>query len=253
MDVSMDILQSIVNKLRGAQHVVVFTGAGVSAESGIPTFRDKLDGLWSNFSAEDLACAEGFKANPKLVWEWYAWRRQMILDAEPNRAHQAIALMETLVPEFTLITQNVDGLHQRAGNTNVIELHGNIHRSRCFDEDIVIDKWMDTDEAPPRCPHCGGLLRPDVVWFGEALPSDSYSLAKEAVRNCTMLFSIGTSSLVYPAAGFPYEAAYRGAMVVQINPSPTELDQATQFSLRGKAGEWMPPIVNATWPESRRL
>jgi len=249
----MDILESIVNKLRYEQRVVVFTGAGVSAESGIPTFRDKLDGLWSKFSAEELACANGFKANPKLVWEWYAWRRKMILDAEPNRAHQAIALMEALVPEFTLITQNVDGLHQRAGSTKVIELHGNIHRSRCFDEDIVIDKWAETDEVPPRCPNCGGMLRPDVVWFGEALSGESYSMAKEAVRNCTMLFSIGTSSLVYPAAIFPYEAIYRGAMVVQINPNQTELDQVTPFTLRGNAGAWMPKIVNATWPKSRRL
>lgn len=249
----MDILESIVSRLRSEQRVVVFTGAGVSAESGIPTFRDKLEGLWSRFSAEELACAKGFKANPKLVWEWYAWRRKMILDAEPNRAHQAIALMETLVPEFTLITQNVDGLHQRAGSTRVIELHGNIHRSRCFDEDTVIEKWAETDQVPPRCPNCGGMLRPDVVWFGEALSDDSYSKAKEAVRNCTMLFSIGTSSLVYPAAVFPYEAAYRGAMVVQINPNQTDLDQVTPFSLRGKAGEWMPAIVNAAWPKSRCL
>jgi NAD-dependent deacetylase len=175
------------------------------------------------------------------------------VDAEPNLAHQAIALMETLVPEFTLITQNVDGLHQRAGSTKVIELHGNIHRSRCFDEDIVIEKWIDTDEVPPRCPHCGGMLRPDVVWFGEGLSGESYGKAKDAIRNCTMLFSIGTSSLIYPAAVFPYEAAHRGAMVVQINPNPTDLDQVTSFILREKAGEWMPAIVNAAWPEARRL
>ena len=243
----MDILESIVNKLRTEQRVVVFTGAGVSAESGIPTFRDKLDGLWSQFSAEELASAKGFKANPKLVWEWYAWRRKMILDAEPNRAHQAIARLQTLVPEFTLITQNVDGLHQRAGSTKVIELHGNIHRSRCFNENIVIETWAETDEIPPRCPNCGGMLRPDVVWFGEQLPKDSYSAALDAVRNCTILFSIGTSSLVYPAAELPYDAAYNGAMVVQINPNETELDKVTPFTLRGTAGEWMPAIVNAAW------
>ncbi len=235
--VYMNILESIVNKLKSGQRVVVFTGAGVSAESGIPTFRDKLDGLWNRFSAEDLDCADGFKASPQLVWEWYAWRRKMIVDAKPNLAHHAIALMETLVPEFTLITQNVDGLHQRAGSTKVIELHGNIHRSRCFDEDIAIDKWAETDEVPPPCPHCGGMLRPDVVWFGEGLSGDTYGKAKEAIRNCTMLFSIGTSSQIYPAAVFPYEAAHRGAMVVQINPNPTDLDQVTSFILRGKAGE----------------
>lgn len=198
----MDMLQSIVNKLHSEQRVVVFTGACVSAESGIPTFRDKLDGLWSKFSAEELACAEGFKANPELVWKWYAWRRKMIAEAEPNPAHQAIARLQTLIPEFTLITQNVDGLHQRAGSKNVIELHGNIHRFRCFEEDIVIEQCDETNEVPPRCSHCGGMLRPDVTWFGEALSGDSYSVAKEAVRNCTLLFSIGTSSLVYPAAVF---------------------------------------------------
>ena len=249
----MDILELLVNKLKGKQRVVVFTGAGVSAESGIPTFRDELDGIWSQFSVYDVASVLGFTYDPKLVWEWHAQLRKTILEAEPNRAHQSIALMETLVPEFTLITQNIDGLHQRAGSTNVIELHGNIHRTRCFDEDVIIDKWTDTNEVPPRCPNCGGPLRPDVVWLGEALAEDSYSRAKEAVRNCTLLFSIGTSSLVYPAAVFPFEAADRGATVVQINPNPTELDQATPYTLRGKAGEWMPTIVNAAWPELRHV
>lgn len=246
-------LESIVNKLDSKQRVVVFTGAGVSAESGIATFRDKFDGLWSEYSVYDVASVLGFTYDPKLVWEWHEWLRKKTLDAEPNRAHQAIALMETLLPDFTLITQNVDGLHQRAGNKNVIELHGNIHRTRCFDENILIEKWADTHKIPPRCPHCGGPLRPDVVWFGEALSEDSYSRAKEAVRDCTLLFSIGTSSLVYPAAIFPFEAAQRGAMVVQVNPNPTELDEVTPYTLRGNAGEWLPLIVNKTWPESRRL
>jgi NAD-dependent deacetylase len=249
----MDILETIVNKFKTDQRVVVFTGAGVSAESGIPTFRDKFDGLWSQYSVDDVASLQGFNNDPKLVWEWHEQLRNKILGVEPNPAHRAISLMEAMVPDFTLITQNIDGLHQRAGNTKVIELHGNIHRFRCFDEDLPIEKWADTKEIPPRCPHCGGPLRPDVVWFGEALSDDSYSKAKEAVRNCTMLFSIGTSSLIYPAAVIPFEAAHRGAMVVQINPNPTELDEATPFTLRGNAGEWMPIIVNAVWPESDRL
>ena len=247
----MDILKSVARKLKSEQRVVVFTGAGVSAESGIPTFRDKFDGLWSKYQVDDVASIEGFRRDPKLVWEWHEQLRKKCLDAEPNSAHRAIALMETVLPEFTLITQNIDGLHQRAGNTKVIELHGNIHRIRCVDEQLLVEKQNDinTDDGLLHCPDCGGQLRPDVVWFGESLSNDSYSQAKEAIRNCTMLFSIGTSSLIYPAAVLPFEAAYRGAMVAQINPNPTDLDDATPFNLRGNAGKWMPLIMTAAWPD----
>jgi NAD-dependent deacetylase len=243
-------LEAILDKLKSDQRVVVFTGAGVSAESGIPTFRNKFDGLWTQYSVDDVASADGFKANPKLVWDWHADLRKKILDSAPNPAHQAIALMETMLPEFTLITQNIDGLHQRAGNTKVIELHGNIHKIRCHDRctDENEVSW-ETYEYDQPCPHCGGKLRPDVVWFGESLSKDSYGKGKEAVRKCTLLFCIGTSSVIYPAASFPFEAAHRGAMVVQINPNATELDLVTPYVFRGKAGDVMPMIVNAAWPE----
>lgn len=223
--------------------MVVFTGAGVSAESGVPTFRDAQTGLWAKFRPEDLATPGAFRRNPRLVWEWYAWRRTRVAEARPNPAHHALAEMEPLFPQFHLITQNVDGLHQRAGNRNVIELHGNITRTKCFEEGTIISRWPDTGDVPPRCPHCGGLLRPDVVWFEEPLPEAEMDLAMKACRTGDVLLSIGTSALVYPAATLPSLALHHGATVVEINPQPTPLTEQAHFVLTGAAGMVLPELM----------
>lgn len=227
---------------------MVLTGAGVSAESGVPTFRDAQTGLWSRFKAEDLATPEAFQRQPKLVWEWYAWRRQLVAQAAPNPGHRALAELEQRVPEFSLITQNVDGLHQRAGSRRVLELHGNITRTKCGDEDRIVAEWRDTGDVPPRCPHCGGRLRPDVVWFGESLPEAAIGAALRASRECEVFLSVGTSSVVYPAASLPEEALEQGANVIEINPEPTPLTRRASHSYRGPAGRVLPALLRAAWP-----
>ncbi len=241
------IPNELIKRLRSVQRVAVLTGAGISAESGVPTFREAQTGLWSRYNPEDLATPEAFQRNPKLVWEWYAWRQQRIRQADPNPGHQALVLMEQRIADFTLITQNVDSLHRRAGNQQIIELHGNIFRTKCFDEDRPVESWPDVGEIPPHCPHCGGLLRPDVVWFGETLPTRALHAAQQAAQNAEILFSIGTSALVYPAADLPFLALRAGATVVEINPQPTPLSPHLSFSLHGPAGELLPAIVSQTW------
>jgi NAD-dependent deacetylase len=242
-----EIPEPLVAALRRARHVAVLTGSGISAESGVPTFRDAQTGLWSKFRPEELATPEAFQRNPKLVWEWYAWRRELVLQAQPNAGHLALVELERLVPQFSLITQNVDGLHQRAGSRNVIELHGNITRTKCFEEDILVESWTETGETPPRCPRCGGRLRPDVVWFGEALPPDAIARAFAASQSCDLFFSIGTSTLVHPAASLPFEALQHGATVVEINPDPTPLTARAHHTMRGPAGEVLPALLRAVW------
>ena len=239
--------EALAAALRGAERVAVLTGAGVSAESGVPTFRDALTGLWARYRPEDLATPEAFRRNPKLVWEWYAWRRELVSRASPNPGHLALAEMERRVPAFTLITQNVDGLHHRAGSRNVIELHGNIARVKCSDEGLAVESWAETGEIPPRCPRCGGYLRPDVVWFGEMLSPDALRAAEQAARSCQVFLSIGTSGLVYPAAGLPLLAAQSGAIVVEVNPGATPLTDHADYVLNGPAGRMLPLLVDATW------
>jgi NAD-dependent deacetylase len=240
----------LVRALRAARRIGVLTGAGISAESGIPTFRDAQTGLWARFRPEELATAEAFRRDPQLVWDWYAWRRGLVSGAAPNAGHLALARMQALVPEFTLITQNVDGLHQRAGSTDVVELHGNIYRSKCFVEDTVVETWPETDVRPPRCPRCGAHLRPDVVWFGEALPPQALARAERVARECDVFFSIGTSAAVYPAAQLPVTALQAGATVVEVNKDPTPLSGAATFSLLGAAGTILPALLDAGWPAS---
>ena len=225
----------------------MLTGAGISAESGLPTFRDAQTGLWSKYKPEDLATPEAFQRNPRLVWEWYAWRRECVAKVSPNAGHLALAEMESRVPHFTLITQNVDGLHQRAGTKRVIELHGNITRTKCFEENAVIQNWIDSGEVPPRCPHCGGRLRPDVVWFGEALPVNAFNEALEASQASDVFFSIGTSSVVYPAASLACEALQSGALVVEINPDKTPLTSEATFAFQTPSGRLLPLLVQAAW------
>lgn len=244
----MKFPQTLIDLFANARHLVVLTGAGVSAESGVPTFRDALTGLWARFRAEDLATADAFQANPRLVWDWYAWRRELVQRAQPNPAHRALAQLQERVPSFTLITQNVDGLHTRAGSRDVVELHGSLHRVKCFERHHPSASWDDTTERPPRCTYCGSLLRPDVVWFHEDLPAKPWARAHQAAARCDLFFSIGTSMLVYPAAGLSRTALQGGARVVQINPESTELDEQATFNLRGKAGEILPDLLAALWP-----
>jgi NAD-dependent deacetylase len=229
-----------------ATAVAVLTGAGISAESGIPTFRDALTGLWANFRPEDLATPEAFEANPKLVWDWYAWRRGAVANALPNAGHRALVAIERQCREhqvdFTLITQNVDGLHWAAGSLRVVELHGNIRRVKCFDQGHAVDRW-EAGEQVPTCPQCGSLLRPDVVWFGEALPSDALAAAFAAARTCDLFFCVGTSTVVEPAASLPFLALESGARVIELNSAATPLTPHATVSLRGTAAQLLPALA----------
>ena len=242
-----EIPRELARLLRDAGRVTVLTGSGVSAESGVPTFREAQTGLWDGFDPQQLATPEAFDRDPRLVWEWYAWRRSLVSVAEPNPAHRALAELEGMVPELTLVTQNVDGLHQRAGSRSVVELHGNILRSKCSWEGVIVEPGDHDESVPPLCPGCGAYLRPDVVWFGEMLPAAAMEAASEAARGCDVFLSVGTSSLVYPAAALPYEALENGATVVEVNPSETPLTGDADHALRGMAGEVMPELLRLTF------
>lgn len=233
----MEISEALVKILRKAERIAVLTGAGVSAESGVPTFRGP-GGLWRRYSPQELATPKAFARDPKLVWEWYDWRRSLIAPLKPNDAHRFIAALEKLYPQFLLITQNIDGLHQKAGNRKVIELHGNIWKVRCTREGTIKEDYrVPMPEIPPRCDHCGALLRPHVVWFGEPLPPDALDEAVWASENYEIFLVVGTSGLVYPAASLPQMAKGRGGHVIEINPDETPITEYADFSLRGKAGE----------------
>ncbi len=237
-------LAALADCLRKAQRVAVLTGAGISAESGVPTFRDAQTGLWARYRAEDLATPEAFARDPKLVWAWYAWRRERVIDAQPNAGHLALAGLEQRIRQLTLITQNVDGLHQRAGSRKVVELHGSILRvvcSRACGEQSAYDPIA----APPPCPLCGAHLRPDVVWFGETLPVQALARASAAANDCELFFSIGTSALVYPAADLPFAAAAAGAKIVEINAATTSLTPHAHFVVQGPAGKVLPQLLDA--------
>ncbi len=234
--------------LGAARRIVVLTGAGVSAESGIATFRDALSGLWANFSPQQLATEEGFRSDPALVWNWYKERRIRIAAARPNAAHEALARLAH-GPRAQLVTQNVDGLHQRAGASRVIELHGNIGRAKC----LALCGWMgpaETLEAqdarvPPRCPACSALARPDVVWFGEMLPQAAWDAAEAACQVAQVCLVIGTSAQVYPAAGLAELARRHGAQVIVVNPEATPLDDDAAYVLRGTAAHLVPALLGA--------
>lgn len=230
-------------RLKPARSVVALTGAGVSAESGISTFRDP-DGLWAKFKPEELATPEAFKKNPRMVWEWYAWRREKIKQTKPNPGHHALVEMEKIFPEFTVITQNVDGLHFLAGSKNILELHGNIHRNRCFECEKVFPEGVESEQIPPRC-SCGGMLRPDVVWFGELLPPGVLEKSYHLSQNCEVFFSIGTSAMVQPAASLPIFAKQSGAYLVEINPQPTEISYLVDEVILDKSGEILPQLLSA--------
>jgi len=252
--------------------VGVLTGAGISAESGIPTFRGK-DGLWNRFDPTELATPEAFLRDPKLVWKWYLWRMHLIAKAEPNPGHRALAEMEKIFPQFLLITQNVDGLHRRAGSKRVVELHGNIFEGKCrfcgrrYGEEEFSALWPLADRNflasiteeelkgrvfeevergnLPGCVNCGEIVGPGVVWFGESLPQDALELAFDFAGSSDVFFSVGTSALVQPAASIPLHAKRAGAVLVEVNPEETPLSPYCDFVFRGPAGKVLPQIVSS--------
>ena len=230
--------------LTRGSYVTVLTGSGVSAESGVPTFRGK-DGLWKNSRAQDLATPEAFAKDPRLVWEWYDWRRGIIAGKEPNPAHHAVTELENIFEKFLLITQNVDGLHRRAGTKKLVELHGYIFGMRCTAEGKVTENLeVPLATIPPEC-DCGAILRPDVVWFGEALPEGALGAALDASRECDLMLVAGTAAVVQPAASMPLVARQAGAFVIEINPELTPISPYVDLSLQGQAGVIMPEVVSA--------
>jgi len=241
MDFPVNLIQSITK----AERLAVLTGAGVSQESGLRTFRDAQTGLWALYKPEDLASPQAFARDPKLVWDWYAWRREALKGVRPNAGHYALVELEKKIPEFTLITQNVDGLHRMAGSRNILELHGNIQHVRCSECGTFTETWEDEGESVPRCGECGGLLRPDVVWFGEPLPRQELEAAVTAARSCQVFFSIGTSGVVQPAASLAFAAHNKGALVVEINAEPTPLTPKTDYVFHGRSGEVLPALLRA--------
>ena len=236
-----DIPAALLEALRDAHHVCILTGAGVSAESGVPTFRDAQEGLWAEYDPQALATPEAFLADPALIWRWYRWRRELVASAEPNPGHIAIAQLADQVPQLTLITQNVDNLHQRAGSVDVIEFHGNLFADQCSPEGKLTtgDHSLDV----PACPDCGGDLRPGVVWFGEAIPEQALSDSCSAAAGCDVFLSVGTSSLVYPAAGLAALAKDNGATVAEVNLNPTMHADDYDFVITGKSGLVLPKLL----------
>jgi NAD-dependent deacetylase len=249
------VIKSLVDILHKANRVAVLTGAGISAESGIPTFRGE-QGLWKQYRAEELATPTAFAADPNVVWEWYDWRRGIIGSKKPHDGHRVLAQWEKIFPVFSLITQNIDGFHKIAGSNNIIELHGNIWKLRCTEEGTVRENYeTPLKENPPHCPDCGALLRPHVVWFGENLDAAVIHEAFSLSQGCEVMFVIGTSAVVQPAASLPLTAANAGAAIIEINPDPTPLTSYTDFSLRGKAGDILPRIneeLDRTIPEKEK-
>ncbi|MFH1687099.1 MAG: NAD-dependent deacylase [bacterium] len=237
------MIKKLIEIMAACNKCAVLTGAGISAESNVPTFRGK-DGLWGKFRAEELATMDAFMSNSKTVWEWYNWRRELIGKTTPNPGHYALVEMEKLFGTFDLITQNVDGLHRRAGSKNICEVHGNITANKCVDCSAPAPENIEIDpDNIPTCRKCGGRLRPDVVWFGEMLDQKVISAAMDAARASEVFLSIGTSAIVHPAAGLPMMAKHAGATLVEINPERTPLTALADFYFAEKSGEFLPGLV----------
>lgn len=237
----MKINKELIDKLKNSKRLVFFTGAGISAESGIPTFRGK-DGIWNKFKPEELANFNAFMRNPQMVWEWYNHRKRIIHESKPNAAHTTIAEMQNYFEDVTVVTQNIDNLHRRAGSKKIFELHGNIERNFCVDCKKFHNEELDFSKGVPKC-ECGGLIRPDVVWFGEYLPENQFNGGEKAAMNCDLFFVVGTSAVVYPAAGLVYTAKHSGAAIVEVNIEETEISSQVDYSFFGKAGEVLPEIL----------
>ena len=232
----------LIAYLKKAKKAAVLTGAGISAESGVPTFRGE-NGIWKKFRAEELANFDAFMKNPDMVWEWYAYRKKMMSEVNPNLGHYALVKMEEFYPDFTLITQNIDNLHRIAGSKRILELHGNIRRNYCIEcKKQYDDEQLQLGGEAPRC-SCGGLIRPDVVWFGEMLPQNVLTEAFQAAESCEVFFSIGTSAVVNPAALLPLTAKNADALLVEINPEETVLTSTAHHHLHGPSGEILPQLL----------
>lgn len=236
-----DITQTFIDKLLDANSVVFFTGAGISAESGIPTFRGK-DGIWNKLKPEELANFDAFLRNPEMVWEWYNHRKKIVHESQPNPGHLAIADMQDLFKDVTVVTQNIDNLHRRAGSRRIYELHGNIERNYCINCKTGYNEELPFEDKVPKCTKCGGLIRPDIVWFGEFLPPDQFQASAEASKKCDIFFIVGTSAVVYPAASLIYTARENGAFLVEVNIEETEISYLVNKSFFGEAGKILPAI-----------
>lgn len=238
--------------IRASRRLVVLTGSGVSKESGVPTFRDALDGLWAQYDPIRLATPQAFATNPKLVWDFYEYRRRIMSPAQPNPAHLALAQLEKRFPALPIITQNVDDLHEQAGSTHIIRLHGKISANKCSKNcqgdptpiDVTTLEWDEQHEYP-RCPHCGSPVRPDVVWFGEMLPHEQLDAAKTAAARADVMLVVGTSGVVMPAADMPFITHHAGGKVIEVNPSESAITPIADVWLRGAAGDLLPRVVAA--------
>lgn len=247
-----NLIEQAADLIRHSQRLTALTGAGVSAESGIPTFRDALTGLWAQYDPAQLASRQAFQQNPKLVWDFYEFRRDLMRPAQPNPAHHALAALERLYPTMQLITQNVDDLHERAGSHNIIRLHGRIDANRCSTHcqgsptliDVSQLRW-DRSAGPPPCPYCGSPVRPDVVWFGEVLPSDMLDAAHTAAEQTDLMLVVGTSGVVRPAADLPALAKRHGAKIIEFNPVESEITPLADLWLPAPSGEMLPRVLAA--------
>ncbi len=246
-----DILTA-ARQVRASQRLTVLTGAGISQESGVPTFRDATDGLWAQYDPMQLATRDAFQRNPRLVWDWYEYRRGLVGQAQPNPGHLALAALQQHFPGLCLITQNVDDLHERAGSTGVIHLHGNIAANKCFNNCQGTPTPVDTaglswqaDDGPPACPYCGGPVRPDVVWFGEMLPAAALEAANDASIQADVMLVVGTSGVVTPAATLPLIAKRSGAVVIEVNPVRSAITPVADLWLAGPSGEMLPRLLEA--------
>ncbi|MCP1726777.1 NAD-dependent deacetylase [Natronospira proteinivora] len=238
-----DTIRQLAESLQQAEHVTVLTGSGISADSGVPTFRDPQEGLWAKYQPQDLASPDAFLKDPDFVWQWYQWRRKKVLSVEPNPGHKALAELAHSHPSLTLVTQNVDGLHQRAGHEDVIEFHGNIHRNLCLDNGHMM-RVEDYPDKPPRCRICDSLVRPGVVWFGESIPETALSRSLAATRKAELFIAIGTSATVYPAASLADLAREHGATTAEINPQTSDMN-TVDIAIRARAAEALPALLVA--------
>jgi NAD-dependent deacetylase len=247
-----DVFQEVAQAIHDAKLVAILTGAGVSKESGVPTFRDAMEGLWAKYDPQELATPTAFLANPKLVWDWYQWRREMIKKAQPNPGHIALAKLQEYKQHVHVITQNVDDLHEQAGSKDIIHLHGNIAQDKCFDncqgDPTLVDISLiihDKDAGPPPCPYCFGLVRPNVVWFGEMLSPDDIRRAAEISQTCDVMLVVGTSGMVSPASQLPGIAKAVKAKIVEVNPDETPISRLADWTLRGASGVMLPKVIEA--------